>query len=90
MSALMLMASVELLLLVLVHRKIKQNKQLIQEIRSCHFDLASALWLASQQRFHEAHGAARKWHVRLTALREGRPPPQPERRTDRFNGRCMH
>jgi hypothetical protein len=90
MSALLLMACVELVLLVLVHRKIRQNKELLQEIRRCHFDLAQALWLASQQRFNEAHGAARKWHVRLTALREGRPPPKPERRTPVRNERIIH
>jgi hypothetical protein len=84
------MAGIELFLLILVHCQIKKNKELLQEIRRCHFDLAMALWLASQERFHEAHGAARKWHVRLTALREGRPPPKPERRTPVRNERMIH
>ena len=72
-----LFVGVEVVLLVVVHCKIKQNERLLQEIRMCHYDLASALWLASQERFHEAHAAARRWNDRLRALREGRAPPEP-------------
>ena len=74
-----LFVGVEVLLLIIVRRQIKQNEWLLQEIRRCHYDLAAALWLASQERFHEAHAAARRWSDRLRALRDGRPPPEPER-----------
>ena len=74
-----LFVGVEVVLLVVVHIKIKQNERLLQEIRRCHYDLAAALWLASQERFHEAHAAARRWSDSLRALREGRPPPEPPR-----------
>ena len=71
MSALFLLAGVEVLLLVLIKVHIWQNERLIREIRRCNDDLAAALWFASQERFHEAHGAARRWHDRLRALSEG-------------------
>ena len=63
MSALFLLAGVEVLLLVLIKVHIWQNERLIREIRRCNDDLAAALWFfASQERFREAHGAARRWH----------------------------
>ena len=74
-----LFVGIEVVLLVVVHLKIKQNERLLREIRQCHYDLAAALWLASQERFHEAHAAARRWNDRLRALREGRPAPEPPR-----------
>ena len=78
MSALFLLAGVEVLLLVLIKVHIWQNERLIREIRRCNDDLAAALWFfASQERFREAHGAARRWHDRLRALREGRAVPEP-------------
>ena len=72
-----LFVGVKVVLLVVVHIRIKQNERLLREIRRCHFDLALALSLAAQERFHEAHAAARRWSVRLRALRDGRPPPKP-------------
>ena len=71
MRALLLLSGLEVLLLVVIHIKIRQNERLFGEIRMCHYDLAAALWLASQERFHEAHAAARRWNDRLRALREG-------------------
>ena len=62
MSALFLLAGVEVLLLVLIKVHIWQNERLIREIRRCNDDLAAALWFfASQERFRrgelERHGA---------------------------------
>lgn len=76
MHELAFLAGLEALLLVVGIVHLRKNRQLLQEIRRCQFDLALALSLARQSRFEEAHAAARRWAVRLRALRNGRPPPR--------------
>jgi hypothetical protein len=56
MHALILFARIEVLLLVLMLRKIRYNEQLLAEIKRCQLDLVSAMHWASQGRYEEARG----------------------------------
>jgi hypothetical protein len=81
MSILAFIAGVEVLLLFVILAKIRENRNLLKEIRACNLDLALAMTLATQARFHEARAAARAWADRVRALRRGetyrRPQPAP-------------
>ena len=77
MSILAFIGGVEVVLFFVILAKIRENRNLLKEIRSCNLDLALAMTLATQARFHEAHAAARRWADRVRALRRGeayRPP----------------
>ena len=76
MRVLVFIAGVEVLLFFVIVAKIRANERLLREIRNCNRDLSVALWLASQEKFLEAHAAARQWHARLQDLRQGRSAPK--------------
>ena len=92
MNPLAFLGGVEVLLLVVIAAKIRQNAELLKRIKGCNEAFAHAMALASQGRYSEAREAARHWADRMRAhmagepYRRPEPPPQPRQheRTSRF------
>jgi hypothetical protein len=69
------LVSVELVLLVTTARRLNVNRRLLDELRRCHADLASALALIERGEPTAARGIVARWPVSGT-----RPKPPPLRR----------
>ena len=75
-----LLAGLELLLIIMTVRKLREMRRLETEVHKSLWDLAIALAWARQGRYGEAHAQARSFIDRMRAFKRGepyRPPPPP-------------
>jgi hypothetical protein len=73
-TGLALMGAIELLLLIAVLRRIKENRRLRDELRKCHADLAAALAHVAGGEILPARRLLTRWPATGT---RPRPPPLP-------------
>jgi len=81
MEWLVAFSALEVVLCIVVTRKLRALQRLERELRLSMINLELAFAFAGQGRYHEAHAAARRWHDRLRAMQRGQPynPPDPPR-----------
>jgi hypothetical protein len=76
------LVGVELVLLVTTALRLNANRRLLDELRRCHADLASALALIERGEIRAARGIVKRWPVSGTG-----PRPPPLRRNEPDGGR---
>jgi hypothetical protein len=81
MEWLLAFSALEMILCIVVTRKLRALHRLQREFRLSMLDLEVAFTFAHQGNFGAAHAAARRWHDRLRAMQRRQPyhPPDPPR-----------
>ena len=84
MEIFIVLVGVELVLLVTTARRLTANRRLLDELRRCHTDLASALALIERGEITAARGIVARWPVSGTT-----PKPPPLRRNEPDGVACI-